>query len=204
MRSKRPWLPLVLMLLASHQAKAKPVTDFELQHYEVTGSTIAEIKRSMAKKSPIRTGNKGFGGVTVWSLDTTYTTVETPDGGCEVRDPKVFLKVKIVLPKLRPGPRLSRQARAEWERFLGALRAHEMLHAKNGLYTAETIEKRMTNLRTKVSCHRTKEVLNQGSQALISNITQRDRDMDRDTRHGETQGAYLDERVDRQQQAVRR
>ena len=199
MLSNKLWIPLALVVFASKQVNAKPVTDFELKHYEVTGNTIAEIKRSMAKNSPIRTGNKGFGGVTVWSLDTTYTTVETPDGGCEVRDPKVFLKIKIMLPKLRPGPRLSRRAMAEWERFLGALRAHEMLHAKNGLYTAETIEKRMTNLRTKVSCPRTKEVLNQGSQVLISNITQRDRDMDRDTRHGETQGAYLDERVDQHQ-----
>lgn len=186
-----------IVLCSVEQALAKPITNFEIQHYPVTGNSIAEIQNSINTNTPVNSGGGKFGGATVWALETEYGTRTTPDGGCSIVEPIVRLNIKVVLPKLVPGSKLSEAGRREWVRFLGALRAHELLHAKNGLYTATTLEKKMTNLRTKVSCERTKEVLNRGSNALIENITQRDRDMDKQTVHGKTQGAYLDIRVDK-------
>ena len=116
-------------------------------------------------------------------------------------EPKVHLEIKVTLPRLRPGNRISRQAYAEWNRFLGALRAHEKLHALNGKFTAETLEKRMLNLTTGFNCEKTKEMLDKSSRVLINQISQRDVALDRQTVHGRSQGAFLNIAVDRPQQA---
>jgi predicted secreted Zn-dependent protease len=195
-RTLRAALTIGLLAL-SGATHAKPVVTFKIDHYEVTGNTVTEIQRSIGKRTPIRSGTKFYGGVTRWKLDTTYKAREMASGGCAVIEPVVYLDVQVLLPKLVPGPRITRPVLAEWDRFLGALRAHEQLHALNGLHTARTLEQRMTNLKTAFNCQKMRDMLTEASQALIKNINQRDIDMDRETNHGETQGAYLNTEIDR-------
>lgn len=192
---------LLTGLLVPAISSAEPIVTFRLEHYEVTGNTVAEIQKSVLARTPVRSASGVYGGATRWHLETSYRTEPLPGGRCAVLDPKVFLEIKVTLPRLKPGTRITRQAYAEWNRFLGALRAHEKLHALNGKFTAETLERRMANLTTGFDCQRTKEVLDKSSRALIDQISQRDVELDRRTVHGRSQGAFLNMAVDHPQQA---
>lgn len=198
---KLKFLLLAGMLLIPSLSSAEPVVTFRIEHYEVTGNTVAEIQRSVLARTPVRSASGVFGGATRWNLETSYRTEPLPGGRCAVLDPKVFLEIKVTLPRLRPGNRITREAFAEWNRFLGALRAHEKLHALNGKLTAETLERRMANLTTGFDCQKTKEVLDKSSRALIDQISQRDVELDRSTVHGRSQGAFLNMAVDHPRQA---
>lgn len=198
------FLLLAGVLLVPGLSSAEPVVTFRIEHYEVTGNTVAEIQQSVLARTPVRSANGVFGGATRWNLETSYRTEPLPGGRCAVLDPKVFLEIRVTLPRLRPGSKITREAFAEWNRFLGALRAHEKLHALNGKFTAETLDRRMVNLTTAFDCQRTKEVLDKSSRALIDQISQRDVELDRKTVHGRSQGAFLNMAVDHPQQQAKR
>jgi predicted secreted Zn-dependent protease len=123
--------------------------------------------------------------------------------GCKVINPVVYLSVQVTLPKLIPGINTTPAVLQEWERFLGALRAHELQHAVSGQHTARKVEQRLSNLQTRYSCERTKAMLTESTAALIHDSNRFDVELDKRTKHGLTQGAYLRDEVGQSNNASR-
>ncbi|MFL1449387.1 DUF922 domain-containing protein [Pseudomonas tritici] len=174
----------------SVNAQPMPTINFNVQHYRVTGSTSMAIRASVFDNTPVKMQGGRYGAVTRNEFNTGYSVVATYLGGCEVRNARVVLNSTVVLPQLvRDGQ--SAVVMAEWERYLGALRAHEQMHANNGKHTAETVLGRLYNFKANMSCPDMRAKLDAAVGLLIQNMGEWDRRLDAQTEHGKTQGAYL-------------
>lgn len=171
-----------------------PTVTFDIQHYAIQGRTMEEIRSSMFGNSPVRNAEGSFGGVTKSQIWTNFDLLNEGDGGCSLRNPSVRIDIKMTLPKLDQGQR-SAAVQHEWERFIGALRAHELMHAQNGSYIANTVLTRMMGFKTKLSCAETRPKLNDAIQTLMQRMNDYDKNLDKVTNHGATQGAQLNLRV---------
>lgn len=96
----------------------------------------------------------------------------------------------IVLPRLIQGGQ-SPIVLAEWERYIGALRAHEQLHANNGKFTAETLASRLYAFKSNLPCPQMRARLDEAVDRLIQNMGAWDQRLDAETQHGKSQGAFL-------------
>lgn len=180
----------VLAFAAPAAASPQPAINFKVQHYLVSGRDTTALERAVFATTPVAMNGQRYGAVTHNEFRTSYSAVGTGDGGCEIKNVRVILDSTIILPKLAPG-QYSRAVLAEWSRYIGALTAHEMQHANNGKYTAETIAARLFNFRAPMPCLEMRPKLDRAIDSLIKNMGQWDANLDRDTNHGATQGAFL-------------
>jgi len=167
-----------------------PAVDFGYEYYPVTGATTDEINASIQVQTPIVAGGRKYGAVTRNDFWTNYARVDSPSGGCEVRNVRVKLRTRIVLPSLQPGRR-SAAVQAEWGRYIRALHEHEMMHAQNGARTAQTVISRLFRFKSDLSCNEMGPMLDAAVNQLISNISVWDMRFDSETQHGATHGAVL-------------
>lgn len=171
-------------------ASPAPQIDFAIQHYDVSGATTDEINASIFQNTPVRIDGRKFGALTVNKFSTNYSTINTSSGGCEVKNVRIGLNSKVILPRLA-NQDVSDGVRAEWFRYINALAEHERLHANNGKQIAETLSKRLFGFASDLSCKETTVLLNRGIDRLIGNMSEWDRALDHATEHGRAQGAYL-------------
>lgn len=183
-------LALSVAWTSAVQASPQPMINFNIQHYSVSGSTTAEISASVFRNTPVVIDGSRFGAVTHNQFQTGYSAVSTASGGCEVKNARIMLNSTIVLPNLVKNGQTP-AVLAEWERYIGALRAHEQMHANNGKYTAETLISRLYNFKAEIPCQVMKARLDQAVDRLINNMGTWDQQLDAQTEHGKSQGAYL-------------
>jgi predicted secreted Zn-dependent protease len=187
----RKGILLALAFIACQvHAGPEPVINFTIQHYPVTGASTGEISKSVFQNTPVQMSNGRFGAVTHNKFTTSYSTIATEQGGCEVKNARVQLDSTIVLPQLAETGQ-SAAVLKEWERYIGALRAHEQMHANNGRYTAETVASRLYDFKSGLSCVQMRAKLDQAVDLLIQNMGNWDTQLDAQTEHGKTQGAFL-------------
>lgn len=185
------WLVCLLAMMGQGAAfgSPQPIVKFDIVYYPAEGKTIPEIHDSMFRNSPIRSERGTFGGLTTNTITANYDLMQT-SSGCEVRNPVVKLKSIVTLPRLTEDVRSVSTVR-EWERFMGALRAHELMHARNGQSIAKTVISRLYNFKSAQPCGAIRARLDHAVSTLIENMNEFDRHLDRDTVHGATQGATL-------------
>jgi predicted secreted Zn-dependent protease len=182
-------LALGVMALPAH-AEPEPIINFKIQHYSVSGTTTAEISTSVFQKTPVKMNNGRFGAVTYNEFTTNYSTVGAGRGGCEVKNARIQLDSTIVLPQLVETDQ-SEAVIGEWGRYIGALRAHEQMHANNGKLTAETLASRLYDFKSSLPCAEMRVKLDQALDRLIQNMGEWDKQLDAQTEHGKSQGAFL-------------
>lgn len=183
-------LALALAAAPAAYSQPEPIINFQVQHYQVSGRTTAEISASVFHNTPVRMNGGKFGAVTRNEFNTGYSAVATSRGGCEVKNARVILNSTVVLPKLVVNGQ-SRVVLAEFERYLGALRAHEKMHANNGKHTAETVLARLYSFKADMPCREMRVRLDRAVEQLIKNMGIWDQQLDAQTEHGKSQGAYL-------------
>lgn len=179
-----------LAFCATADAGPAPEINFKIERYKVSGITTTEIDRSIYNNTPVVMGGQRYGAVTHNTFRTSYSAVTTGEGGCEVKNVSVVLDSTVVLPELVPGQH-SQAVLNEWRRHLQALTAHEMQHAHNGKYTAETIAGRLFGFHAQMPCSEMKPRLDLAIDQLVNNMGAWDKRLDQTTQHGKTQGAYL-------------
>ena len=183
-------LVLAMATASAVEAGPMPMISFKVQYYPVYGATTAEISASVFNNTPVVMDGRRFGAVTHNQFQTGFSAVSTASGGCEVKNAKVVLNSTIVLPNLIQNGQ-SPAVRSEWDRYIGALRAHEQMHATNGKYTAETLISRLYNFHAEMPCSMMKAKLDQAVDRLINNMGEWDQRLDSQTEHGKSQGAFL-------------
>ncbi|MGE8066148.1 DUF922 domain-containing protein [Pseudomonas sp. NPDC089569] len=168
----------------------RPKVNFQISYYPVFGRTIAEIQNSIGQNTPSKDGDVYYAGVTVWDLNSSFEMLSTP-AGCSLTNSQVNLNTTIHLPQLTDPDQVSAGVRTEWVRFSNALKTHEMMHAKNAYRAASTLLNKINLLSTSVPCDRARIIIQDGTDTLIQRITEFDRELDNETEHGRTQGAFL-------------
>lgn len=155
----------------------QPVQD---EFYDVSGSTLAEVYSQLDRRE---------WGRCTWRYTYDY---ETTNG--RVTRVNITLTLTIRMPRWQGEgwERASDAAKAEWNRMIAALRAHEEQHAEIARRWAPIFKQRLLNQRA-------------GNVSARYNQTraeaQREQDQfDQRTQHGRTQGVTLNTSIDQQAQ----
>jgi predicted secreted Zn-dependent protease len=178
-------LACCLPLISAAQLRDDPVT----RYYEVPVRPGDSLNRQVRAASPIRDGGQVYYGDTHWNAHWDFRWNSDASGRCRLTSVQVSLRTEILLPRLRGAD--SRQA-AAFERFVTALRRHEMGHYEHGRQAAAEIERELLALPPAASCAMLEAQANQGAQRSIARYAAMDAQYDRETGHGSTQGARLD------------
>lgn len=154
--------------------------------YEVSGATAAEILAGMRAGSRIVDGDTAF----AWTeTRTDYTTVTVRrDGVCRVEDLSVRLRLEVTLPEWTDAPAASHDLRQRWNRYIRALRIHEDGHVRRARQGGRMLMEALAGLEAP-DCERLNDLVRREAERMMGRIRDLQRDYDRDTGHGRTQGA---------------
>lgn len=176
---------LLLPLLVQGQSTVQWKTNY----YTVTGETLPEIRRSLARARSWM-GSSEREGRTDWRIRHKFS-VSSSGGVCRCRSFSTHTSITLTLPRWTPSATTAQPVIEEWERYLAALTAHEMGHAQFALATTRELHQRIKTIGEDSSCANLRARIN----ALINSTTEeykaKEKDFDRRTNHGIEQGVVL-------------
>lgn len=174
------------LLMACHTAAAADAirTDF----YTVDGNSVRSIRAALNANGPLGEDGKRYHGYTKWHVSWNFTHGPSA-GGCAIRSVNVDTSAVMTLPRLAKPDALPDSLRMKWNSYSVALRAHEDGHRAIALAAAGEIRRRLSQLASSGGCKALADEANRAAQAVLADFRVRERQYDRDTDHGATEGA---------------
>jgi predicted secreted Zn-dependent protease len=158
--------------------------------YDAEPTSRQTLLATLLQASTITSNGRKFIGYTDWWLDWRYTTREQ-NGACGVATVKTQVKITYTMPRLTHSPVIPRDVHERFNAFYARLMAHEEGHADHGIFAAREIESALLTLPWQTSCAALLPMTRQAADSIIDKYKQKDKDYDRVTGHGKTQGAVL-------------
>jgi predicted secreted Zn-dependent protease len=186
---------LTLLLLAAPLAVAQPGPQglvgrvdrhVDVIHYDVEGTTVAELAEALQARGP-SLGGRRFFGLTQWTLNAEYTWAEG-DTGCSVERLVVRVATTITLPRWQPPRGAPPELVQAWARFSRALETHEREHQRLAEEAAEAIRWELATFRLP-SCANAEARARQVVATIVEDYNRRNEAYDQRTRHGVDEGA---------------
>jgi predicted secreted Zn-dependent protease len=160
----------------------------DLRWYRVTGTDAQSMWRSIAANGPKGDDGRVFAGRTDWNLGYRYQT-RFRDGQCRVSAVSTSLAVVMHMPRWQDEGRAPAALRERWLRYLAALREHENGHRDHGVAATAEVQARVGELPARPDCGGFEPQARAVANAVVASYVARDREYDRRTEHGLTQGA---------------
>lgn len=182
------WLIAVFLAACVLPAEAAVDINDQVERYGIEGSTPADLRREMNAKGPRVSDGRRYDGHTRWHVSWRYHYSSTR-GSCAIASVTTSVKVTITLPQWGNESRGDNAMRAQWSRYLAALELHEQGHRRHGVDAATDVDLAIAALPPAGNCDALGANANALGMRILQKYQQRDRDYDRDTRHGATQGA---------------
>jgi predicted secreted Zn-dependent protease len=184
----RRWAVILLASgLAAPPAGAEVSTHTDTEHYDIRGTTDAQLRAEMTARGPAGADGRRYDGYTRWYVSWRYTYQR--GGACAIDRVYTTVKVTTTLPRWTDEGRADAALQAVWRRYAAALATHEDGHARNGLGAARDIDAALARLPPEPNCDAMGARANTVANSILRQYNQRDLDYDRETAHGITQGA---------------
>lgn len=174
--------------LVNLDATAAPTVNIETEYYSVEGDTAAEIRRSLNRNSPIRYNGKNFDGLTNWYVKWRFWW-EKSENSCQIDRVTTTVDIKYTMPRLENADSIDPSLQNKWNSYITALQNHEDEHKNIAVETAEEIEKAIANIEAADNCEELEDKANSLGHSIIEEYKEVQKQYDRDTRHGATEGA---------------
>jgi len=181
-------LLLSIAALGAPLAFAAVVEEEKANHYDVMGTSEAELRGDMRAKGPASENGRRFDGYTRWNVHWNFR-YDTRGRACQITSVQTRLQTTITLPRWANEAQGSAALRQKWASYLTALTAHEQGHRRIGLDAAHEIDRTIAALPPESDCDALGRRANAVANQILERHLQRERDYDRDTAHGATQGA---------------
>jgi len=178
-----------LALLPNAHTQAQNQLVWRTNYYSVTGASLREIHRSMDQSRPWKAA-ENLTGLTDWRVDWWFE-VKPAEDGCRCTSFTTTTSITNTLPRWTPPADAPAALAAAWTRFITALGEHEDGHSRLALAAVADLHKRIKELGPAADCDGLRKRINDLAGRVIEEHRQREKDYDRRTRHGETQGATL-------------
>lgn len=157
------------------------------EYYDVAGSSDNELRAAINTRRPKDSDGVQHDAVTNWDVRWTYRSA-TGAQGCTLTSLSTRLEVVTIMPRWS-----TRQAgtmlEQRWNAFVAALERHETEHLQISLRAAQRIHERLSSLDAARTCPLLEESINSTGQALLDQFRAEDKEYDRRTQHGASQGA---------------
>lgn len=158
------------------------------RYYGVGQQAGIPLLQALDRATPIRENGQTFHGYTQWNIQWRYRWHQQPDGRCRLTQNTTTLSAQITLPELRQAEPATQRAFAP---YFEALRLHELGHVDLARIAARKIDTGVLALPEMGSCEQLEQNTNQLGLQLLEQARQANREYDRATGHGRTQGAWL-------------
>jgi predicted secreted Zn-dependent protease len=176
-------LALTLALSATVQEQSE-----RLSYYKITGTSARELRDAMNAKRPVGKDARPHDAITSWFVRWRYTTTGGSPG-CAVKTFTVSLDLAMTLPQWTNESDATPQLLEQWRSYYAALLKHEEGHKAIGRSAAVDIRDAGSRLPVEQSCSELAKAVEKMTGQMLDRYRQRERDYDRDTDHGRTQGA---------------
>ena len=143
---------LILCLVCPPPAFAEPEIAVQKTYYQVSGTTAAQIRKSLNRNSPVRQQGQSFDAYTRWDVDWRLRWAYDADGTCRPNMVSTLVRIHYTLPGLQGIDSLAPDLAGRWKRYMSELVAHEEGHAKMGIEAAREIEQQLSALGQRSSC----------------------------------------------------
>jgi predicted secreted Zn-dependent protease len=178
----------VLLPICSADADVRENIKFE--EYAAVAERNASLRSTLNRASTIRQSSVTYHAFTDWNVRWDMRWHEERDGRCRVTEATATLDATIKLPKLVGG---TPEARRDFERYLEALRTHELGHLEIGKRAAQQTQRAIARLPQSASCANLERAAAKLARDTLKRSVSEERQYDVSTQYGRTQGASLNE-----------
>jgi predicted secreted Zn-dependent protease len=141
----------------SSPSEAKTIFRKSFSYFSISGKTPEDLDRELSKRGPLaRSTGSRHPGATQIKFGGTVTYFEG-GGRCAVREAKVTLSTKIILPRWSNRRRANAEMRLVWDTLAADIKRHEERHAEIARTHANMLEKTLVSLGTASSCSQMKD-----------------------------------------------
>jgi len=158
--------------------------------YEVTGTSVRELRLSIATRARTGPDRTSYSGFTIWNLRWSYAGSRTAPGGCRPNGVTVYLDLSVRYPVWKDSAAAATSVREEWNRYVTALKAHEGNHAAIAIRGANRLARGLRDLVSPICSTLQTDAQRLATEAVRS-IRRENEQYDERTRHGATEGASL-------------
>lgn len=180
---KLPVILLFLPLLCS--ADAKVIENY--RYYNVSASEKGRLLSALNKASPIREDGQTFHGHTKYHIGWKYWW-KTREKQCALTKVETTLTLTYTMPKLVSA---SDEVKQVWDAWYPNLALHEERHGKLAKEAAALMDQKLNAIGPQENCRTLEKDLNKQAQAIMAELKKANKQYDKDTNHGETEGAWL-------------
>jgi predicted secreted Zn-dependent protease len=178
----RVWIFLLLPLSALAVEE-----QVQTSYYDISGSTPGQIWQEMRARGPATPDGKRWTAYTRWDIRWRFEFDESPRG-CRIGGIDVRLRIRYTMPRWEEPREASATVARQWSRFIDALEVHEEGHGDFGREAAERVEAELPRLPARRDCQAASRAANAVGDRIIEEVAADERDYDRRTNHGATQG----------------
>jgi predicted secreted Zn-dependent protease len=157
-------------------------------YYSVNARPDRPLGAQLTEASPIREHGRKFHGHTKWNVRWRFDWDQFNDGFCRITGVSTTLQTVITLPKLTSA---SEQQSLRFDRYMQALREHELGHHRIGKEAAHAIDAALHEVRAARNCDALKSVAHAAARRTLDYFVDKNQQYDRETEHGRRQGASL-------------
>jgi predicted secreted Zn-dependent protease len=158
------------------------ISGLQVTYYDVSGQSVGEIREALNRVRPTDPNDN----VPVDALASWYIAWRWPGGAngtCDLARAEIRFTASVRLPRLINEEQTPEPVRTQWQAYVTVLRAHEADHVRHAYENSGRVLQAIRS----ATC----ATADAAGQAAIRELGQYDRDYDRTTRHGFTQGAHF-------------
>ena len=159
---------------------------WKTNYYAIAGASIGELRRSMSQSRTFQ-GPSNLVGLTEWRIDWRYK-VNPSATGCRCSSFTTTTVITNTLPRWIAPASAPDDLKANWTRYITALGQHEDGHSQIALAGLAEMHKRIKELGESADCTTMTKRINDTAWQVVNEQRERDREYDRRTHHGGTQG----------------
>jgi predicted secreted Zn-dependent protease len=180
---------VVAALVFLGAAQADVTEEHARRPYTVRAQPGETLRQALNAATPITVDGQRFHGYTRWNVRWTFRWWREASGRCAITEVTTRLRTEVQLPELRSG---APAQQAVFDRYLRALSRHEEGHVQFGRDAAQAIDQGIAALPAAPDCAALERQANALGHRLLREHAEREKQYDRDTRHGASQGARLE------------
>ena len=158
-------------------------------YYAMTGSSIRHIQESLRQTRPWKDTPERDAS-TEWYVQW-YAGYSSGGGTCQCVSFTTTTAISITLPRWIAPTNAPAEVRAAWAKYIASLEVHEAGHAELAIAAAAEMHKRIEKIGSESDCNTLKTRVQTECQSVLDSFRAQEKDYDRRTRHGATQGATL-------------